>query len=52
MKLITWNCQGAFRKKALTLLDWQPTLAVIQECECPGKLRFPKGCQPPMDFLW
>lgn len=52
MKIITWNCQGAFRKKAQTLLDWQPTLAVIQECECPAKLRFPKGCQLPMDFLW
>ena len=51
MKIITWNCQGAFRKKAQPLLTLQPTLAVIQECECPAKLRFPQNCQPPMDFL-
>ncbi|MCE7983664.1 MAG: hypothetical protein DYG89_21020 [Caldilinea sp. CFX5] len=52
MKIITWNCQGAFRKKASVLLDWQPTIAAIQECECPAKLRFPKDCQLPLDFLW
>lgn len=52
MKLITWNCQGAFRKKAHRLIDLQPTIAVIQECECPSKLRFPVDSLLPDDFLW
>ena len=52
MKLLTWNCQGAFRKKAQQLTPLQPTLAVIQECECPAKLRFPQGTPQPADFLW
>ncbi|MEZ4622210.1 MAG: hypothetical protein R2867_42815 [Caldilineaceae bacterium] len=52
MKLITWNCQGAFRKKAHLLTALQPTLAVVQECECPTKLRFPADTPPADDFLW
>lgn len=52
MKLITWNCQGAFRKKAHHLFDLQPTIAVIQECECPAKLRFAHAGPRPDDFLW
>ncbi|MEZ4707352.1 MAG: hypothetical protein R3A44_09115 [Caldilineaceae bacterium] len=52
MKLITWNCQGAFRKKGRHLFVLQPTLAVIQECECPAKLRFLHDGPRPADFLW
>ena len=52
MKLITWNCQGAFRKKIAHLTDLQPTLVAIQECECPSKLLFPRDCPLPDDFLW
>ena len=52
MRLLTWNCQGAFRKKAQHLAPLQPTLAIIQECECPAKLRFAKECPLPTDFLW
>lgn len=52
MKLITWNCQGAFRKKLHQLTDLQPTLVAIQECECPTKLRLPGDCPPPDEFLW
>lgn len=33
MKLVTWNCQGAFRKKYALIADLSPDLAVIQECE-------------------
>jgi endonuclease/exonuclease/phosphatase family metal-dependent hydrolase len=49
---VTWNCQGAFRKKAHLLTPLQPTLAVVQECECPTKLRWPADTPPPDDFLW
>ena len=52
MKLITWNCQGAFRKKAQPITDCQPTIVAIQECECPAKLRFAKELPQPDDFLW
>lgn len=52
MNLITWNCQGAYRKKAHYISALQPTLVVVQECECPTKLRFPSDSLLPDDFLW
>ena len=52
MRLITWNCQGAFRKKAQQISGLQPTIAVIQECESPLKLRFQGDIRYPEDFLW
>lgn len=52
MKLITWNCQGAFRKKADAILRQLPDILVVQECEHPDKLVFDKTTQPPNDFLW
>ncbi len=52
MKIITWNCNMAFRKKAAHLLQYQPDILVIPECECPEKLIFPKGVQQPTDILW
>jgi exonuclease III len=52
MKLITWNCQGAFRKKVDVLLLQQPDIVVVQECESPEKLVFSSKTQQPNDFLW
>lgn len=52
MKLITWNCQGAFRKKADTILLKRPDILVVQECEPPDKLVFNSTTQWPNDFLW
>lgn len=52
MKLITWNCQGAFRKKANVILQYRPDILVIQECEHPDKLLFDSITQQPNDFLW
>ncbi len=46
MKLLTWNCAGAFRKKTGQLASFNPDLAVIQECERPEKLIFPQDFQP------
>jgi len=37
MRLITWNCQGAFRKKADLILPNKPDILVVQECEHPDK---------------
>ena len=52
MKLITWNCQGAFRKKADQILSHRPDILVIQECEHPKKLVFSSTTQQPNDIVW
>ena len=46
MKLLTWNCAGAFRKKTGLLAAFNPDLAIIQECERPEKLLFPQDFKP------
>lgn len=52
MKLITWNCQGAFRKKADIILREQPDLLVVPECEHPDKLVFNSTTLRPNNLLW
>ena len=52
MKIITWNCNMAFRKKAILLLKYQPDILIIPECEHPDKLAFPPGTPDPKDILW
>ena len=52
MKLITWNCQGAFRKKAKHILQINPDILVVQECEHPDKLIFNSSDLVPSDLLW
>ena len=52
MKIITWNCNMAFRKKADVILAYQPDILVVQECECPEKLIFNTTTQKPTDILW
>ena len=39
MRIVTWNCQGGFHRKAEAVERLQPDLAIIQECECPDRLR-------------
>ena len=52
MRLITWNCQGAFRKKADFILALQPDILVIQECEHPDKLKFSAETLKPDSVYW
>lgn len=52
MKIITWNCNMAFRKKAGLILTHKPDIAVIPECEHPDKLKFETGVPVPNDMLW
>lgn len=52
MRLITWNCQGAFRKKAEFILPLRPDILVVQECERPDKLKFNAGTPKPRDIFW
>jgi len=34
MKILSWNCNMAFRKKADIIATYKPDIAVIPECEC------------------
>lgn len=52
LKIITWNCQGAFRKKADYILAHRPDILVVQECECPDRLVFGTGTPQPQQILW
>src|SRR3954462_2147277 len=52
MKIITWNCNMAFRKKAQFILAHQPDILIVPECEHPDKLRSDPGMQIPTDMLW
>ncbi|BAU53149.1 endonuclease/exonuclease/phosphatase family protein [Mucilaginibacter gotjawali] len=52
MKIITWNCNMAFRKKAAMILAHQPDILIVPECECIEKLVFGTDTQKPSDILW
>lgn len=39
MRLVTWNCQGGLHRKIAAIEALEPDLAIIQECECPDRLR-------------
>lgn len=52
MRLITWNCQGAFRKKVDFILELKPDILVVQECEHPDKLKFNEKTPKPQDIYW
>lgn len=52
MKIVTWNCNMAFRKKAHLLIEYKPDIVIIPECEHPDKLVFPKNAPAPTDILW
>ena len=52
MKIITWNCNMAFRKKAGHILAYKPDILVVPECEHPDKLKFSDDVPKPIDMLW
>ncbi|MEP6926003.1 MAG: endonuclease/exonuclease/phosphatase family protein [Ginsengibacter sp.] len=52
MKIITWNCNMAFRKKAEFILTYKPDILIIAECEHPEKLIFPAETPKPTQTLW
>ena len=52
MKIITWNCNMAFRKKAGHILAHGPDILVVPECEHPEKLKFSNDIPKPTDILW
>jgi len=52
MKIITWNCNMAYRNKAQFILAFQPDIVVVQECENPERLKFPADLPEPTDIIW
>jgi len=52
MKIITWNCNMAFRKKADFILAHKPDILVVPECEHPDKLHFKDDVPKPTQTLW
>lgn len=52
MRIIEWNCQGAFRKKNDKVLALRPDILIVPECESEDKLEFGKLTPKPTDFFW
>ncbi len=52
MKIIEWNCQGAFRLKNKAILELKPDILIVPECEQEDKLEFGKLTPQPNDFFW
>lgn len=51
MKIISWNCNMAFRKKIALILSYMPDILVVQECEHPDKINFDENNKP-NSILW
>lgn len=52
MHLVTWNCQGGYRRKLGHIACHTPDLAIIQECEAPGRYTRDQGGPAPTAQLW
>jgi len=52
MKIITWNCNMAFRKKVGIILEHKPDILIVPECEHPDKLKYTAGTPEPAKSLW
>jgi exodeoxyribonuclease III len=52
MKIITWNCNMAFRRKAHLMMAQRPDLLIVPECEHPDKGLFADCDIKPSSQLW
>ena len=52
MKIISWNCNGAFRKKFDRISDLGADIYVIQECEDPARTSDKKYKEWSNNHLW
>ena len=52
MKIIAWNCNMAFRRKAEQILKLDPDILVVPECEHPDKLLFSDEIKKTTNTVW
>lgn len=52
LKITAWNCQMAFRKKAIHIQNLSPDILVVPECEELDRLKFPEEFEMPRNRLW
>jgi len=52
VKIITWNCNMAYRKKAAFILAHKPDIVIVPECEHPDKLKFDESIISPNNIVW
>lgn len=52
MRIISWNCAGAYRNKIHKIEDLKPDIAVIQECENLNELRAANDVNVPVKSFW
>lgn len=52
MKIVTWNCNGAFRKKFENILDFNADIYIIQECENPAETKNRAYQGWAVNYLW
>lgn len=52
MKIVTWNCNGAFRKKFESLSYMNADIYIIQECEDPEKCKDQLYKDWASNYLW
>ena len=52
MIVVNWNCNMAFREKAIHLVDLHPDLMIIPECESLERLTLESDSITPSDKLW
>ena len=52
MKIISCNCNGAFRKKYESLLDLKVDIFIIQECENPAETSDKNYKEWAENYLW
>jgi exonuclease III len=52
MRILSWNCNMAFRKKSAILEDFKPDIAILQECESKEVLEEKRANIPYTQYIW